>query len=122
MPDPVEPQPAQTNYEYLTHNNHQVVVDSAIRDGEGYKIATTYPRKVDIRTFPMGKTKMRILHGLKNAPSSVSLYVINKVNGEDASYDKIEADITVTKEYIDISFTELPPGGNDLELLVRSLI
>lgn len=111
----------ETDYEYITHNDKKILVDAAIRDGDGYNIAGTYPKKVDIRARPAGATTLRITHGLGNAPSAVSLYVIHTVNGTE-SYERIEADVTVTDTYIDITFTELPPGGNDLEILVRSLI
>lgn len=111
----------RTDYEYLTHNNHKIIVDAAIRDGDGYRIATTYPKKVDIRARPYGAKTLTIAHGLNNAPSAVSLYVIHSDNGTE-SYEKIEADITVTAQNITIQFVELPPGGDNLELLVRSLV
>ena len=87
----------------------------------GYRIDTAYPKKVDIRCKPMGKKILKILHGLNNAPSAVSLYVIHTID-DNESLEKIEADIEVTNVDITITFIELPPGGNDLELLVRSLI
>jgi len=108
------------NYEYLKHNNRGIQVDSAIRDGMGYKIDTTYPKKVDIRAKPGTAKTLVIAHGLNNAPSAVSLYVVHHTDPE--SLEKIEADITVTNTSIIITFIELPPGGDDLELLVRSLI
>ena len=111
----------ETDYEYFTHNDNKIIVDAAIRDGDGYKIAGTYPKKVDIRARPYGATTLTIAHGLNNAPSAVSLYVVHTNNGVE-SYERIEADITVTAQNITIQFVELPPGGDNLELLIRSLI
>lgn len=110
------------NYEYITHNGKNIQVDSAIRDGMGYKIDTTYPKKVDIRAKPGTAKTLVIAHGLQNAPSAVSLYVVHHTDPE--SLEKIEADITVTSTSIIITFIELPtaPDAQELELLVRSLI
>ena len=110
-----------TDYEYLTHEGNKIQVESAVRDALGYRIDTAYPKKVDIRCKPMGKRILKILHGLNNAPSAVSLYVIHTID-DNESLEKIEADIEVTNVDITITFIELPPGGDDLELLVRSLI
>lgn len=110
-----------TDYEYIAHDNHKIQVESAVRDALGYRIDTAYPKKVDIRCKPMGKKILKILHGLNNAPSAVSLYVIHTI-GDNESLEKIEADIEVTSVDITITFIELPPGGDELELLVRSLI
>ena len=110
-----------TDYEYIKHDNHKIQVESAVRDALGYRIDTAYPKKVDIRCKPMGKRILKILHGLNNAPSAVSLYVIHTID-DNESLEKIEADIEVTNVDITITFIELPPGGDDLELLVRSLI
>ena len=112
----------ETDYEHITHNGKKILVDAAIRDGDGYNISGTYPKKVDIRCKPGDTRELRIAHGLGKAPSAVSLYVIKHSNPE--TYTKIEADIEVTDNYIDIKFTELPtaPDAQDLELLVRSLI
>lgn len=107
-------------YEYFTHGDNKIQVDSAIRDGDGYRIAATYPKKVDIKAKPNGARHIVISHGLHNAPSAVSLYVIHP--GDTETLEKIDTDITVTDESIIISFIELPPGGKDLELLVRALI
>ena len=111
----------ETNYEYITHNDHKIIVDAAIRDGDGYRISSTYPKKVDIRARPNSATTLTIAHGLNDAPSAVSLYIVHRNNGVE-SYERIEADITVTAQNITIQFVELPPGGEDLELLIRSLI
>lgn len=112
----------ETNYEYVTHDGKKILVDAAIRDGDGYNIAGTYPKKVDIRCKPGTTKELRIAHGLGKAPSAVSLYVIKHGNTE--AYTRIEADMEVTDNYIDIKFTELPtaPDAQPLELLVRSLI
>lgn len=112
----------ETDYEHITHNGKKILVDAAIRDGDGYSIAGTYPKKVDIRCKPGTTKALRIAHGLGKAPSAVSLYVIKHSDPE--TYTKIEADVEVTDNYIDIKFTELPtaPDAQDLELLVRSLI
>lgn len=110
-----------TDYEYITHGDNKIQVESAVRDALGYRIDTAYPKKVDIRCKPMGKRILKILHGLNNAPSAVSLYVIHTTD-DNESLEKIEADIEVTNVDITITFIELPPGGDDLELLVRSLI
>lgn len=111
-----------TDYEYLTHEGNKIQVDSAIRDGMGYKIDTTYPKKVDIRAKPGTAKTLVIAHGLQNAPSAVSLYVVHHTTPE--SLEKIEADIMVTNTTITITFIELPtaPDAQDFELLVRSLI
>lgn len=111
-------------YEYFTHGDNKIQVDSAIRDGDGYRIATTYPKKIDIRARPAGNKHLVISHGLANAPVAVSLYVVHPPENPAGleTLEKIEADITVTATQIVISFIELPEGGNDLELLVRSLI
>lgn len=111
----------ETDYTYLKHNNVSILVDAAIRDGDGYKIATTYPKKVDIRCRPGNQKNLVIYHGLENAPSAVSLYVVKEENNEEV-LEKIEADITVTDAEIRISFIELPQVAGELELLVRSLI
>ena len=112
----------ETDYEHITHDGKKILVDAAIRDGDGYNIAGTYPKKVDIRCKPGTTRELRIAHGLGKAPSAVSLYVIRHSDPE--TYTKIEADVEVTDNYIDIKFTELPtaPDAQDLELLVRSLI
>ena len=111
-----------TEYEYITHDDNKVQVESAIRDGLGYRIDTAYTKKVDIRTKPYSKKTLVIAHGLQNAPSAVSLYVVHHTEPE--ILEKIEADIAVTNTAITITFTELPtaPDAQDLELLVRSLI
>ena len=111
-----------TEYEYVIHDGKKIQVDSAIRDGDGYKISTTYPKKVDIRAKPGTAKTLIIAHGLQNAPSAVSLYVVHHTDPE--ILEKIEADILVTNTTITITFTELPtaPDAQDLELLVRSLI
>lgn len=116
--------PTMTDYEHLTHNDKKILVDAAIRDGDGYNISGTYPKKVDIRARPGTAKTLRITHGLENAPSAVSLYVVGGT-AQDEVLEKIEADISVTNQYIDITFTELPPaptGRSELELLIRSLI
>lgn len=113
----------ETDYEHITHNGKKILVDAAIRDGEGYEISGTYPKKVDIRCTPGTTRELRIAHGLGKAPSAVSLYVIRHSDPE--TYTRIEADMEVTDNYIDITFTVLPDppaGENTLELLVRSLI
>lgn len=125
----------ETNYEYMTHDGKKLQVDSAIRDGDGYKISTTYPKKVDIRAMPGNKKIVLIHHGLDNAPSAVSLYQVHKhlnPNYPDTSdeqytesFEEIGADMEVTKTDIILTFAELPPVdpvSNELELLVRSLI
>ena len=112
----------ETDYEHITHNGKKVLVDAAIRDGDGYKISGTYPKKVDIRCTPGTTKELRIAHGLGKAPSAVSLYVIK--HGDPETYTRFETDIEVTNSYIDIKFIELPtaPDAQPLELLVRSLI
>lgn len=114
-----------TDYEYITHNSKPLQVDSAIRDGEGYQISTAYPRKVDILVRPGTKKTVHISHGLGKAPSAVSLYQVHGDVNSGFSYEKIEADMTVTDDTITITFIELPPAdptSGELELLVRSLI
>ena len=115
-----------TDYEYVIHDGKKLQVDSAIRDSDGYKISTTYPKKVDIRAKPASnQTKVIIHHGLDNAPSSVSLYQVHKNNNGDESYEMIGADIDVTDTDIVLDFIQLPPVdpvSGELELLVRSLI
>lgn len=114
-----------TDYEYITHNSKPLQVASAIRDGEGYQISTAYPRKVDILAKPGDKKTINIAHGLGKAPSAVSLYQVHGNEDSGFSYEKIEADMTVTDDTITITFIELPPAdptSGELELLVRSLI
>lgn len=114
-----------TEYEYLVHDGKKLQVDSAIRDGDGYRISTTYPKKVDIRARPGNKKVVLIHHGLDNAPSAVSLYQVHKDNSDNESFEMIGADMTVTDTDIIITFTDLPPVdavSGELELLVRSLI
>ena len=110
-----------TDYEYLTHEGNKIQVDSAVRDALGYRIDTAYPKKVDIKVTPGSAKNLVIHHGLSNAPSAVSLYVINHTTD---AYEKIGADVTVTDTDILIQFVQLPesPDGEPLELLVRSLI
>lgn len=117
-----EPIPEPVDYEYITHDDHKIQVESAVRDALGYRIDTAYPKKVDIRAKPFGRRTLLIAHGLQNAPSAVSLYVVHHTDPE--VLEKIEADIMVTNTTITITFTELPtaPDAQDLELLVRSLI
>jgi hypothetical protein len=111
-----------TDYEYITHGDNKIQVESAVRDALGYRIDTAYPKKVDIRAKPGTAKTLVIAHGLQNAPSAVSLYVVHHTTPE--SLEKIEADIMVTNATITITFIELPtaPDAQDLELLVRSLI
>ena len=110
-----------TDYEYIIHDGKKLQVDSAIRDGDGYKISTTYPKKVDIRVTPASNQRIIVIHhGLDNAPSSVSLYVVHHTEPE--TYEEIGTDMTVTPTDIILNFIELPSGDPDLELLVRSLI
>lgn len=111
-----------TDYEYVIHDGKKLQVDSAIRDGDGYKISTTYPKKVDIRATPSSSQKTVIIHhGLDNAPSSVSLYVVHHTDPE--TYEEIMTDMVVTRTDIILNFAQLPPGDEGgLELLVRSLI
>ena len=111
-----------TDYEYITHGDNKIQVESAVRDALGYRIDTAYPKKVDIRARPGTAKTLVIAHGLQNAPSAVSLYVIHHTTPE--SLEKIEADIMVTNTTITITFIELPtaPDAQELELLVRSLI
>ena len=113
---------ASAPYEYVMHDGNMIQVESAIRDEEGYRFATSYPKKVDIRARPGAAKTLVIAHGLQNAPSAVSLYVVHHTTPE--SLEKIEADIMVTNTTITITFIELPtaPDAQDLELLVRSLI
>ena len=110
------------DYEYITHDGNKIQVDSAVRDALGYRIDTAYPKKVDIRVTPGQAKNLIIHHGLSNAPSAVSLYVINHTDPE--SYEKVGADITVTDTDILIQFIQLPdsPDGQPLQLLVRSLV
>ena len=113
-----------TDYEYILHDNKPIMVDSAIRDGDGYRISTTYPKKVDIEVTPSTSTKVLCIdHGLQNKPSAVSLYVKRKT-GNTYYYEKIGADIITTDTAIQITFAELPEGidGGAPTLLVRSLI
>lgn len=115
----------ETNYEYIIHDGKKIQVDSAIRDGDGYRISTTYPKKVDIRAKPGNKKILKVIHGLDNAPSAVSLYQVHKDNNNNESFEMIGADISVTDIDITITFKELPPVdpvSGELELLVRSLI
>ena len=125
----------ETNYEYIIHDGKKIQVDSAIRDGDGYRISTTYPKKVDIRAKPGNKKILKVIHGLDNAPSAVSLYQVHKhlnpsypdTSDEQytESFEMIGADISVTDIDITITFKELPPVdpvSGELELLVRSLI
>ncbi len=111
-----------TDYEYITHDDNKIQVESAVRDALGYRIDTAYPKKVDIRARPGTAKTLVIAHGLQNAPSAVSLYVVHHTTPE--SLEKIEADIMVTNTTITITFIELPtaPDAQELELLVRSLI
>ena len=115
----------ETDYEHITHNGTKILVDAAIRDGEGYQISTAYPRKVDILAKPGTNRTIHISHGLGKAPSAVSLYQVHGNVESGFSYERIEADMTVTDDAITITFIELPPAdptSGELELLVRSLI
>lgn len=110
-----------TDYEYIKHDNHKIQVESAVRDALGYRIDTAYPKKVDILVTPGTAKNLVIHHGLSNAPSAVSLYVVNHNTG---AYEMIGADVTVTNTDILIKFIKLPdsPDGEPLQLLVRSLV
>ena len=114
-------EPPIVNYEYITHDYHKIQVESAVRDALGYRIDTAYPKKVDILVTPGAAKNLVIHHGLSNAPSAVSLYVVNHDTG---AYEMVGADVTVTNTDILIKFIELPdsPDGQSLQLLVRSLI
>lgn len=115
---------ASAPYEYVMHDGNMIQVESAIRDEEGYRIATSYPKKIDIRCKPAaGQRTVVIHHGLNNAPSAVLLYLVHHTTPE--SYEKIETDISVTATDIILNFIELPTvpaDARELELLVRSLI
>ena len=113
----------ETDYQYMMHDGKKLQVESAVRDSQGYKIATTYPKKVDIFVRPASNQRIIIIHhGLDNAPSSVSLYLVHHT--DPVTYEAIETDITVTSTDIVLNFIELPdaPDAEGLELLVRSLI
>lgn len=110
-----------TDYEYITHDDNKIQVESAVRDALGYRIDTAYPKKVDIKVTPGAAKNLVVHHGLSNAPSAVSLYIINHLTN---AYEMIGADITVTNTDIIIQFIQLPdsPDGQPLELLVRALV
>lgn len=97
----------RTDYEYLTHNDKKIIVDAAIRDGDGYKIASTYPRKISevVTVATSTVDHITINHTLGNIPSVVQLYILNTQTNK---FELYTVDVNATSSQINIDLSNHP--------------
>ena len=111
------------DYRYLTYAGDKIQAESAVRDEDGYRISTAYPKKTGIRVRPSaGQSIVKISHSLNSEPSAVFVYLIHHTDPE--RFERIETDMIATKSHIELNFAQLPvpDDAEDLEILVKILI
>ena len=103
----------RTNYEYLTHNGNKLVVDAAIRDGEGYRISTAYAKKLCERiVYVTESSTISINHGLGDIPSVVTVF---EQTGEN-TFEQVGVPYEATPNQIILKFGMIPPYGTTLKI------
>ena len=100
-------------YKRLSKVGSNLQVDSAIRDEDGYRFSTVYPKKIeqDVNLISNSSNTYTVRHQLNAIPSAVSLYM-----EKDGQLEQIGADISATASNVRITLT------NPLDIGIRLLI
>lgn len=100
------------NYGRLTRNGTKIQVDSAIRDGNGARIDTTYSKKAEEwKVYADFSNEITLSHSLGDVPSSVMVFVKNGDN-----YDEVYTDVTATTTAITVTFSQSPSYGTGIKI------
>lgn len=116
-PDP-EPGPVvNVPYEHMKYGGHKVQVDSAIRDGNGMRIDTTYAKKMEFEqeVYVDDSFTITVAHSLGDIPSSVTVFKKVYIAGT-YSYSQILVPYEANESTITLIFETQPEYGTKLKI------
>ena len=116
---------AEGFYRLFRFGDAKVQVDSAIRDGIGRKIDTTYPvkKEEEWNDWEPNSGTLILSHGLGAIPI-VSIYEETGVYDNDGKmiYEEVYADVSATIDKITINFTHPPLPINRKKIKIKAVI